>query len=81
MYTNPPEFEFQGAIFKFQTGNKLLSFLVYVLDYEIRHFHFVVVQKQQRNVQKSVMHCAKFLFCSLNLSFFRRSRCRRVVES
>ena len=31
MYTNPPEFEFQGTIYKFTKRNKLSSLLVYVL--------------------------------------------------
>ena len=32
---------------------------------EIRHFHVVVVQRRQRNVQKSVMHVQSccFFFC------------------
>ena len=43
------------------------------------HFHVVVVQKPQRNVQKSMMHNhTKSLFCLLN-HHFRPSRCRRVV--
>ena len=33
---------------------------------EIRHFHVVVVQKRERNVQKSVMHHAKLLFFLIN---------------
>ena len=36
-----------------------------------RHFHVVVVQKRERNVQICVMHVR-----SLNLLFFWRSRCR-----
>ena len=31
MYTNPPEIEFQGTIFRFRKRNKLSSLLVYVL--------------------------------------------------
>ena len=34
---------------------------------EIRHFHVVVVQQQQRNVQKSVMHVRSCCFANLNL--------------
>ena len=41
---------------------------------KIGHFHVVVVQKQERNVQKCDAH-AKLLFCSLNLSFLWRFRC------
>ena len=36
---------------------------------EIRHFHVVVLQRRQRNVQKKREAGAKLLFC--------RSRCRR----
>ena len=44
---------------------------------EIRHFHVVIVQRRQRNVQKSVMHVQSCCFASLNLLLFCRSRCRR----
>ena len=44
---------------------------------KIRHFHFVVVQRQQRNVQKSVMHVQSCCFANLSLLLFCRSRCRR----
>ena len=43
---------------------------------EIRHFHVVVVQWRQRNVQKSVMHVQSCCFANLNLLLFCRSRCR-----
>ena len=42
---------------------------------EIRHFHVLVVQRQQRNVQKSVMHVQSCWFGNL-LLLFCRSRCR-----
>ena len=41
---------------------------------EIRQFHVVVVQRRQRNVQKSVMHVQSCRFACL---LFCRSRCRR----
>jgi len=44
---------------------------------EIRHVHVVVVQRRQRNVQKSVMHVQSCCFANLNLLLFCRSRCRR----
>ena len=45
---------------------------------EIRHFHVVVVQRQQRNVQKSVMHLQSCWFANLLLLFCgSRCRCRR----
>ena len=44
---------------------------------ENRDFHVVVVQRRQRNVQKSVMHVQSCCFACLNLLLFCRSRCRR----
>ena len=44
---------------------------------EKRHFHVVVVQRRQGNVQKSVMHAQTLLFWLFNLLLFWRSRCRR----
>ena len=44
---------------------------------EIRHFHVVVVQRRQRNVQKRVMNVQRCCFGNLNLLFFCRSPCRR----
>ena len=44
---------------------------------EIRHVHVVVVQRRQRNVQKSVMQVQSCCFADLNLLLFCRSRCRR----
>ena len=44
---------------------------------EIRHFHVVVVQRRQRNVQKRVMHAQSCCFANLNLLLFSPSRCCR----
>ena len=44
---------------------------------EIRHFHVVVVQWRQRNVQKSVMHEQSCCLANLNPLFFCRSPWRR----
>ena len=44
---------------------------------EIRHFHVVVVQRRQRNVQKSVLHVPSCCFAKINLLLFCRSRCLR----
>ena len=44
---------------------------------KIWSFNVVVVQWRQRNVQKKRDARAELLFCSLNLLFFWRSRCRR----
>ena len=43
---------------------------------EFRHFHVVVGQWRQRNVQKKRDARAKLLFCESNLLLFCRSRCR-----
>ena len=43
---------------------------------KIRHFHVVVVQKQERNVQNSVMHVRSCCLGLLNQLFFWRSCCR-----
>ena len=37
---------------------------------EISHFYVVVLQKRQRNVQKSVMQVQRVLLCLLNFIFF-----------
>ena len=37
---------------------------------EISHFHVVVVQRRQRNVQKSVMNVQSCSFANLNLLLF-----------
>ena len=37
---------------------------------EIRHFHVVVVQRRQRNVQKSVMHVQSCYFANIRVRFF-----------
>ena len=46
---------------------------------KIRQFHVVVVvvQRRQRNVQKSVMHVQSRCFACLSLLLFCRTRCRR----
>ena len=44
---------------------------------EIRKFHVVVVQRRQRNVQKSVMHLQSCCFAYLNLLLVCRSRRHR----
>ena len=47
----------------------------------MRHFDVLVVQKRQRNVQKSVMHVQSCCFAYYTYCSFRSSRCRRFVES
>ena len=44
---------------------------------EIRHFYVVVVQRRQRNVQKSVMHVQSCCFANRNLLRYCRSLRRR----
>ena len=40
------------------------------MKHEISHFYVVVLQKRQRNVQKSVMQVQRVLLCLLNFIFF-----------
>ena len=47
------------------------------INREIRHFHVVVVQWRQRNVQKTVLHVQSCCFANQTFFFFCRSRCRR----
>ena len=46
---------------------------------EIRHFHVVVVQRRQRNVQKSVMHVQSCCFANQTYCFFAVLVAVRVV--
>ena len=51
---------------------------------EIRHFHVVVMQWRQRNVEKIVVHVQSCCFANFNLQLFWRSRCRpwrRILRS
>ena len=48
---------------------------------EIRHFLVLVVQKQQRNVQKKCDTIAKLLFCLFNPIVFFFVRCCRQLDS
>ena len=48
---------------------------------EIMHFHVVVVQNGQRNVQKSVMHVQSCCFAYKTYCFFDVLVAVRVVES
>ena len=49
---------------------------------EIRHFHVVVVQRRQRNVQKSTIsiRVQDCYFVNLNLLVYCRSRCSRRLR-
>ena len=60
----PSWFEFQGTISKSRKINKISSLNVYVLHRtrNYRHFHVVVVEKRQRNVQKSTMYARSYCF-------------------
>ena len=70
---NPPKAEFQVTVFisKLRKRNKISSLLVYVLHkHEIRHFHVVVVQKREGNLQKSVVHVQSCCFAYSTYCFF-----------
>ena len=43
---------------------------------EFRHFHIVIMQQRQINVQKSMMHKQSCCFANLKTLFFSRSCCR-----
>ena len=47
---------------------------------EIRRFHIVVVQRRQRNVQKSVLQVQSFCFPNLIQLLFCRSHCHRHLR-
>jgi len=51
---------FKGPYPELRKRNKISSLLVYVL--RKTHFHVVVVEKRERNVQKSVMHVQSCCF-------------------
>ena len=72
MQANSSGAEFLSIISKFIKRNIILSLLVYV----------VVVQWQQRNVQKSVMHVQSccFFFCLVKLLLFLLSRRHRILN-
>ena len=82
MYANPSEFELQGTIFKLRKRNKILSLLVQVLR-KTRNKLFSRPSRA-KTARKCTEKCearAKLLFWILNLLFFRRPRCCRVVGS
>ena len=70
MKTNPPGVEFVINIFKFNKLNKrerketvVVGFLSCRCEGQIRQFHVVEVQCQQRNAPKRVLLLTKLLFC------------------
>ena len=64
------EYVTSGSVFFFENGGTKICFQKYsnMCGRGLRHFHVVVVQKRQRNVQRSVVHV-------------RPSRCHRIVGS
>ena len=56
--------------------NKVVVFVHASTKCEIKHFHVVVMQRQQRNVQISMMRMQSCCFAILNLLLFCRSCCR-----
>ena len=67
--------EFKKTVWEFRKRKRksLLSSFTSFTKREIRHFHVVVVQRRQRNVQTSVMHVQSCCFANLNLLLFCRS--------
>ena len=73
MQANSSGAEFLSTISKFIKRKKISSLLVYITSFtkrEIGHYHLVVVQWRQRNVQKSVMHVQSCCFALSSYSFF-----------
>ena len=80
MQANSSGAELLSTTSKLIKRKKILPLLVYVLyklaltagivKREIRHFHVVVVQWRQRNVQKSVMHVQSCCFALSSYCFF-----------
>ena len=62
--------------FRKRKGKLLSHVFTSSIKSEIRHFHVVVVQRRQGNVQKSMMRGQSCFFTNLNLLLFSRSRCR-----
>ena len=78
MYANPPKLNSKGPYSSPESEIKFRRCLfTFSIKHEIRHFRVVTARKCTK---KRDAH-AKLLFCLLNVLFFRRSRCRRVVES
>ena len=66
-----------------EKGSRCLVF-TFSTKREIRQFHVVVVQRRERNVQKSLMHVQSWCFANLSLFFFRsccRHRRRLCISS
>ena len=61
--------ELQKTVSKFRKSSESLH-KTSSTKREIRHFHVVVVQWRQINVQKSVMHVQSCCFPNLNLLLF-----------
>ena len=64
------EFKKTASEFRKRKRKSLLSSFTSSTKREIRHFHVVVVQRRQRNVQTSVMHVKSCCFANLNLLLF-----------
>ena len=68
MYGYSPWVEFVRALSKFRKRKEFSSVLVSSsIKHETRHFHVVVVQKGQWNVQKSVTHLQSCCFATFSL--------------
>ena len=71
-YSNSLTFQMQANSSKFIEEKKILSCCLFtsLTKRENRHFHVVVVQWRQRNVQKSVMHVQSCCFALSSYCFF-----------
>ena len=66
MYANSSGIEFLRAQYPSKEGERKFRRCLFTssIKHEIRHFHVVVVQKRQRNAQKSVMHVQRRCFAN-----------------
>ena len=66
MYANSSGVEFLRAQYPSKEEERKFRRWLFTssIKYEIRHFHVVVVQKRQRNEQKSVMHVQRRCFAN-----------------
>ena len=78
MLANFSEVEFLKTVSKFRKRERKSSAsFTSSTKRKIRHFHVVIVQRQQRNAKKRVMYVQSCCFVDLNILSFCRSRCRR----
>ena len=71
------ELHSKGLFLSLEEQNENILQFTFYIKREIRQSHVAVVQRQQRNVQNSVMHVHSCCFADLNLLLFCRIHCLR----